>query len=413
MTPSTPPPKPQHRETIVISTLLATYLAHVLDFVIMMPLGPKLIREFQISAAVYGTIVASYTIAAACSSFLSMAWLDRLDRKTALLILVAGFAAANILCAWSPTAAWLIGGRVLAGLFGGVMSTVIYAIVGEIIPVARRGNAAGILGTAFPIVSIVGVPVILKIADYYGWRCTFIAVMALSLISLLAAQLCLPRIPPPASAASNLAKRLQAVLAEPAHRWGILLVVLAVLGGFTIVPYIAPFLVGNGYIHEEQLYLVYLVGGICSILSSRIIGRLSDRYLKTQVLRVVLVFTAISILLFTNLPPGSLVMVLFMSALTMVFLPGRFVCIMALLTMLSHPQQRGAFMGLVATCQSLTIGVASLLGGQLVGETADGSLATYWLAGLAAAGANLVIFLVIPKWQYYERQAIARHTQAG
>lgn len=400
------------RESLLVFVLLLTMLAHVLDFVIMMPLGPKLMRGFDISASQFGYIVAVYTVAAAVSSFVGTAWIDKLNRKTALLSLLIGFIFGNFVCAWAPNSSWLVMGRILAGLFGGVMNAVIYSIVGQVVRVETRGRAAGWLGTSFPIVSIAGVPIGLKIADIYGWRAAFILVIALSLISFVLSLIVLPSIKPEVSAKNedSFLTPMRSALKLSRHKWGIVLIVMAVFGGFTIVPYIAPFLVNNKFITEDQLYLVYLVGGSCAIFSSRLIGIFSDRYGKVVLLRVTCVMTILALAIFTNLPQHSLYLVLAVMSFAMMSLPGRFVCIMAWMTIISDPKNRGAFMSLISTVQQLTIGLAALVGGALVGEAHDGSLQTFWLAGLFAITFNLGILLISPRLNRLEKASLeTRH----
>ena len=85
-------------------------------------------------------------------------FLDRFDRKTALLWLFLGFATGTLLCALAPTYRLLVAARAIAGAFGGVTGAVILAIVGDVIPEYRRGEAMGMVMSAFSVASIFGVP---------------------------------------------------------------------------------------------------------------------------------------------------------------------------------------------------------------------------------------------------------------
>ena len=381
------------KEAWVVGVLLLATLTHVLDFVIMMPLGPMLMKEFNIGAAEFGYMVSVYTVAAAASSFLSAIWVDLINRKTALLLLMVGFLAGNVLCALAPSPFHLILGRIIAGLFGGVMSAVIFSIIGQLVDASRRGRATGLMGTAFPIVSILGVPIGLKIADIYGWRMAFFMVLGLCLITIAALVVILPSIEPERrSTGSSLLSPFKEVLTYRPHLHGLLLIMLMVFGGFVIVPYIAPFLINNGYIRSDQLYLVYLIGGSCSIVSSRLIGVLADKYGKLRVLRVVLVLAIISLFAFTNMPHYHFALVAIISSASMMFLPGRYVCVMAFITVISKPETRGSYMSLTMAFQQLMIGLSSVLGGYLVGEGEGGTLDTFWLAGAFCITVNALIF---------------------
>jgi len=401
----------QNKEILLISVLLLTTLAHVFDFVIMMPLGPKLMNEFSISAAYFGNLVSIYTIAAAISSFFSALWVDRFNRKFSLIGLLVGFSAGNLLCIGAPTVEVLLAGRAIAGMFGGVMQAIVYSIISDFVSHDRQGKAAGFMGMAFPIVSIVGVPIGLKVADYWGWHSSFIMVLLMSVIAIVMALATLPSMEPKhvKEEALDLWSPIKKVWSHKPHRVGILLMFLTVMGGFTIVPYIAPFLVNNGYLLENQLYLIYLIGGAFSIVSSRVIGGLTDKYGKTKVMRIMLILVILAIGFFTNLPKHSLALVLIATTITMVVMPGRFVCVMSWFTSIAHPQTRGAFLSLVSTTQQVSLGIATVVGGALVGESADGTFETFWLVGLAAITANVLVLLLVPRMARIEQEVLDRN----
>lgn len=403
--------KPTSKNTMITEiTLLIVTLAHILDFVIMMPLGPKLMTELSISAATFGKVVSCYTFAAAFSSLFSTTWVDRVDRKWAMLVLLVGFTVGNLLCATAANVEMLIVGRVSAGLFGGVMGALVFSIIGQVVPAERRGRASGTIGVAFPIVSIAGVPLGLKLADLFGWRAAFYLVLAMSVVAVLLTIFVLPRLKPERgdNDSFSFVRPIINVWKIANHRTGTLLIILIVFGGFTIVPYIAPFLIGNAYIAEDQLFLVYLVGGLASILSARLIGVWSDRHGKINVLRILLVMTCFAVLFFTTLPFRTLGIVLLASTLLMVFLPGRFICAMAWITMIAQPQQRGVYMSFIATVQQVAVGLASIIGGYLVGERPDGTLGTYWLTGVVAIAANIAVFILSGRLKRLEQEAAPR-----
>src|SRR5687767_12636538 len=87
------------RESWLLFILAAIQFTHIMDFVIMMPLGPQLMRVFQISPREFGFLVSAYTFSAAISGFLSAFFIDRFDRKYALLALYLGFTLGTLACA--------------------------------------------------------------------------------------------------------------------------------------------------------------------------------------------------------------------------------------------------------------------------------------------------------------------------
>lgn len=151
-------PQSSGKERAILLTLAAVQFTHILDFMIMMPLGSQLMRVFEITPGQFGRLVSAYAFAAAIVGFLAGFFVDRFDRKKALLVFYGGFGLATLGCALAPNHPMLLLGRLAAGAFGGVASSLIMAVVGDVIPPARRGRAMGIVMSAFPLASVLGVP---------------------------------------------------------------------------------------------------------------------------------------------------------------------------------------------------------------------------------------------------------------
>src|SRR3954463_6522451 len=172
-------PKPIH-EGWLLAVLAAIQFTAVLDFIIIMPLGPQYMRVFSISPGQFGLIVSAYAISAGISGIAAGFFLDRFDRKRALLGLYAGFAVGTLFCALAQTYHLLVAARALAGAFGGVTGALLLAIVGDVIPEHRRGAAMGMVMSAFSIANICGVPLGLMLASGFNWHVPFFALAAIS-----------------------------------------------------------------------------------------------------------------------------------------------------------------------------------------------------------------------------------------
>jgi len=175
-------PLSRRRELWLLFTLAGIQFTHILDFMIMMPLGPEFTTLFGISDAQFGLLVSAYTLAAGASGLLASTYIDRFGRKRLLLTLYALFALATLACGLAPTYAALMVARVAAGVFGGVLSALCQTIVGDVIPFERRGRAMGIVMTSFSVSTVAGVPCGLFLAAHLGWHAPFIAIAALSML---------------------------------------------------------------------------------------------------------------------------------------------------------------------------------------------------------------------------------------
>ncbi|MBI3885688.1 MAG: MFS transporter, partial [Opitutae bacterium] len=78
-------------ERLLLLTLAAVQFTHMVDFMIMMPLGPQFMRAFQITPTQFGFLVSSYLFSAGVMGFAAGFFMDKFDRKRALLFFYSGF----------------------------------------------------------------------------------------------------------------------------------------------------------------------------------------------------------------------------------------------------------------------------------------------------------------------------------
>ena len=161
-------------EKTVLFTLAAIQFTHIMDFMIVMPLGPQLMRIFNITPQQFGFIVASYTIAAGIFGFAAAFFIDRFDRRKALLVCSSGFAIGTIACALSPGYEMLLLARMATGAFGGIIGTLVLSIIGDLIPFERRASAMGMVMMAFSLASVFGVPFGLFLSNQFNWHAPFL-----------------------------------------------------------------------------------------------------------------------------------------------------------------------------------------------------------------------------------------------
>ncbi len=378
-------------ERFLIVLLTAVNFTQMMDFVVMMPLGPQLMRVFGIDATRFAVAVSAYTFSAAIAAVIAALFIDRFERRRALLVLYAGFAVATLGCALAPDFHALVVARIAAGACGGVLGALVLAIVGDAIPYERRGAAMGTVMSAFALASILGVPAGIWLAAWLGWHAAFLAIFALSLIVLavgwwgmpmMSAHLAGGRRPP--------AETLRMLLAEPAH-WRVFAFTGAlVFAGFMVIPFIATFLSCNLGVGDKTLGLVYLCGGICAVVTSPWIGRLSDRYGKHRVFVVVALLAMLPTLALTHLPAAPLAAILAVTTAFIVLGSGRFVPATALITSAVAAPLRGSFMTLNTAVQSAGSGLAAVVAGLLIHQTdAAAPLQGYGLIGWLSCLATL------------------------
>ncbi len=378
-------------------------VVHVVEFMLMMPLGPELIRQFKISPAVFSSIIASYAIAAGISSLAMATFADRFDRKRLLLAAHAGITLATFACALANSFESLFAARVLAGAFGGVITSICYAILGDLFPPHMRGRATGALSIAFPLSATLGVPFSIVLAQNFHWQTPFWVLGGLSLILFFLAAKLLPPVRAHLSVQQSATPaRLFATLADalthPNHTAAFALTIIVTFSAFLVIPLLAPVLTKNGLVPESMLSLAYGIGGACTIITVQLIGRWSDVVGKRTAFVWLTLGSAVPVLLITHLQRSEIVtlpVMLFVWALFMVLVSGRWTPALALITGASTMQQRGSFLAVNSAMMQFASGASTVVGGLILAERADGSIAHFERVGaLSVATAMLGLWIV-------------------
>lgn len=386
------------KEKLLLYTLATIQFTAIMDFMIVMPLGPQLMRLFDINPAQFGIIVSSYTFAAGFTGLVGAFFIDRFDRKTALLFNYIGFSIGTILCALAPTYEWLVAARIVTGLFGGVMGALVMSIVGDVIPEFRRATAMGIVMTSFSVASIFGVPFGLFLADLAGWHMPF---YFLGFMGLIVSGIIYKVVP---SVNTHITKErpspiqvLKNVFGSKMQVRALIFMFVLILGHFSIIPYISPYLVANVGFPESYLKYMYLLGGAATIFTSPYIGRLADKYGKPKILTIIALISLIPVLAITNMPHVSVWIVLTSSTMFFIFISGRMVPSMALVTSSVTPQHRGSFMSINSSAMQLASGTASFLSGLVIAKSAGGEILNYSYVGYGAVVFTLAAILIARK----------------
>ena len=387
-----PTEQPVVREWAILLVLAGVQISHILDFMILMPLGPQFMRMFAVGPTQFGFLVSVYTFSSAAVGFAAAFFIDRFDRKKALLILYACFAGTTLLAVSSQSYLTLLAARALAGAFGGVLSAIVFAIVSDLIPEGRRGSALGVVMSAFSIAATAGVPISLYLANHFTWRAPFFFIAGLCLVVWASAVWLLPRMRGHLRAARERhpLEQARAVFRDPNHLKVFLFSAMLFFSGFAVIPFISPFMVSNVGVPEQDLPLLYLLGGVLTLIVVRLAGRLTDLHGKQRMFTLMAGLSAVAILILTQLPRVPLYVAIACSAFLMAMLSGRFVPAMALITSSVTPRLRGSFMSFNSSVQGFASGAASFGASLLIGRDAAGELTHYGTVGVLAVAATLI-----------------------
>lgn len=381
-------------ERIILYLLAASQFTHIMDFMIIMPLGEMLMEELFINSQEFSFLVASYTMTAGVTGLISAFFVDKYDRKKYFLFAYLGFAVGTLMCGMVDTYAGLISARILTGAFGGVISSTVIAIVSDAIAAERRAWGLGIVMSAFSMASALGLPVGLYFAFNYGWNWPFIALGIVSVLNAIAVYFTLPPVRAHLDTTEPRVRSWEFIKRIPQHKnqWmALTYTMLLMFGHFSVIPFITPYLVENVGFERQEITWVYLIGGLATIITNPRVGRWADRTGRHRVFQIMAFLSIVPILALTNLPEVPLWSALVVTGLFFILAGGRMVPSTAIVTSVIKPQNRGSFMSLNSSVQNMTAGLASIAAGIIVVIPEGGHhVYGFWKVGLIAAAFTLL-----------------------
>ncbi|MBI3231176.1 MAG: MFS transporter [Burkholderiales bacterium] len=388
-------------ESWLLFTLAGMFFTHILDFMIMMPLGPQLIRSLHINTQQFGWLLSCYTFSAAISSVLASYYVDRFDRRPLFLLVYFLFMLATLCCGLVQDFYLLMVARVLAGAFGGLIEAMVQTIIADVIPFERRGVAIGKVTSAFSFSIVAGVPIGLFLANFWpalGWHAPFFFLGLVCFGLLLLAWRYLPSLRGHLTHSVRLGawQNIMSILRIRQLLFALLFVVLLTCGGFMVTPFITLYLTSNVGIAEADIPSIYFCAGVATLFSSRLIGKLADRYGKQKVYRYIALSACVPILLATQMTEIPFFLVLLNCIALFMLVPGRMICAMGFLTQLPAPHQRGTFMSLFSAVQMVAIGFSTFLTSHVLLKDASGHLLHFDWIGLLAIFFGLWTIYLFP-----------------
>ena len=379
-------------EVFIIAILSVLQFTIILDFMVLSPLGAILLEDLDITTSQFGLVVSAYAFSAGASGLLAAGFADKFDRKKLLLFFYFGFVLGTFLCGIAPNYHFLLIARVVTGLFGGVISSISYAIITDLFKLEVRGRVMGFVQMAFATSQVMGIPVGLYLANHFGWHSPFMLIVGISIVvgffiimymQPINAHLQLQE-------KQNPIKHLGKIIAQPTYLKAFMTTTLLATGGYMMMPFGSAFSVNNLGITLEQLPMVYMITGLFSMGIGPLAGKLSDRIGKYKIFLFGSLLTMLVVMFYCNLGITPLWLVILINVLMFAGITSRIISSSALLTAVPSPKERGAFMGVNSSVQQVSGGIASALAGIIVVQLPNGQLDHYDILGYV-----VVFFMLI------------------
>lgn len=385
-------------QKLVIALLALTQFTVVLDFMVMSPLGDLLMKKMDITTSQFGFVVSAYAFSAGASGILTAGFADKFDRKKLLLFFYIGFILGTLFCSLANNYHLLVIARIITGIFGGVIGSISMAIVADLFLPQQRGRVMGFLQMGFGASQVLGIPISLFLANRMGWQSPFFMIVGLAIIIWLLVVLKMQPITNHLENQTdkNPLKHLWHTFTNKDYQTGFIATALLSLGGFMMMPWGSAFSINNLHITNDDLVPLFMVAGVSTLLIMPIIGKLSDKIDKFKLFTMASIWMIIIVLIYTNLTPIPLWLLMLVNVIMMIGIMSRMVPSMALATSLPRMEDRGAFMSINSSLQQIAGGIAAALGGLVIYQKDKNSpLEHYdWLGVLVSVIVLINIFLV-------------------
>lgn len=372
-------------QIFIIAVLAFIQFTVILDFIIIAPLGALLMKTMGVTPAQFGTIVSAYAFSAGISGFLAAGFADKYDRKKFLLFFYAGFIVGTFLCGIATNYFFLLGARIVTGVFGGVIASVSLAIVTDIFDMNVRSRVMGFVQMSFAVAQVAGIPLGIFLANVIGWHAPFMLIVAigipagiamLKMVRPIDTHLSLQR-----SADHSAFRHLQKTISKPNYLKAFATTATLTIGGFLMMPFSSAFLVNNIGITQTHLPFVFMFTGMATIVILPVVGRISDTVGKFRMFVIGTVVAGIAIIYYTNLSITPLWQVVMINIVLFAGIMSRMIPATTLMTAVPELPDRGAFMSINSSLQQISGGIASVFAGMIIIQVDQGPLQNYNVLG--------------------------------
>lgn len=386
-------------QKFIIALLAFLQFTIILDFMIMSPLGALLMPALQMNPSQFGAVVSAYAFSAGISGLLAAGFADKYDRKKILIFFYAGFVLGTLLCGLATSYYFLLTARIITGLFGGVIGSIVFAITTDLFAVHQRGRVMGVVQTAFAASQILGLPAGLYFSNLWGWHAPFMMIVLVSLIAGVFIFVFMKPIDahlkmhPDKSALHH----FQTTITNKKYLFAFAATALLSLGGYMLMPFGSAYSVNNLGISADKLPIIYLITGLFSMFIGPLVGRASDRFGSFKVFSFGCVMTILLVFIYTHLGVTPIAWVIVVNTVMFIGIFSRMIPAQSLMTRIPDPASRGSFSSVSSSLQQFAGGIGSLIAGLIVVQEANGKIQNFDIVGFVIMASTIVTFFMISK----------------
>ncbi|CAN5918901.1 MFS transporter [soil metagenome] len=375
-------------QVFMIVILAILQFTIILDFMVLSPLGVMLMPMLHITAAQFSHVVSAYAFSAGISGVLAAGFADKFDRKKLLLFFYFGFIGGTICCGLATNYHLLLAARIVTGIFGGVISSVSFAIIADLFKMETRGRVMGFVQMAFAASQVLGLPIGLILANHFDWHAPFWLIAGFGIALGVAIVMYMKPITEHLKIKSdrNPFQHLKKTISNSPYIRAFLATSLLATGGYMLMPFGSNFAIYNLGMTNDQLPWLYGITGVFTIIFGPLVGSLSDKIGKYKMFLIGTVISLSMCLFYTNLGFTAFPLIIMINVILFIGISSRMISASALMTAVPEQQDRGAFMSINSSIQQISGGVASFVAGMIVYQQPSGHMDHYPVLGYVVAG---------------------------
>jgi len=379
-------------QQLVIALLAFLQFTVILDFMVLSPLGAMMMPALDITPFQFGILVSVYAFSAGAAGLLAAGFADRFDRKRLLLFFYGGFLLGTLLCAVAGSYYFLLVARIVTGLFGGVIGSIVFAVTADLFDYRLRGRVMGVVQASFAASQVLGLPIGLYLANRWNWHAPFFLIVVIGAAVGAIIVVCVRPIDAHLKNKPDKSPLHHFVhtISTPRYLQGFAATVLLATGGFMLLPFSTAFTVHNLGIEIAKLPLIYMVSGIFAMIFGPLIGRLSDAIGKLKVFMLGCAATIVMVLIYTNLGVTPLGIVILVNVLLWIGVSSRMISSAALISAVPSLADRGSYMSISSSLQQISGGFAAMLAGLIVREAPGGAIEHFDIVGYVLVTTTLL-----------------------
>ncbi|WP_343322250.1 MFS transporter [Sphingobacterium multivorum] len=325
----------------------------------MMGMLPDVAQSLQVSIPEAGYLITAYALGVVIGAPLLVVAMNRFSPLKTLITLMGLFTLFNGLSVIAPDYGLLLVSRFISGLPHGAFFGVGSVIASRLADPGKEAQAVATMYSGLTVANLFGVPLGTYIGHHFSWRYTFLLIVVVGILTMLALKLWMPKMK--AAPKNNPWKDFG--IFRNVNVWFMVLLFSVAPGAlFAWISYIAPLMTEVSGIADKYLPYIMVLAGLGMFVGNLIGGKLTDAFSPTKVVVAVLVVQILCMLIIYGLSDNVGI------SLVMTFLTGvtTFALVPSLTLLLLNSVKSDAEM-LVASLGPACFNIANALGAFLGG----------------------------------------------